>query len=81
MSTDDGRVHRRVGWGPVRHFTERSVLGLFLVVAVGLGFGLLLLLVRVRWGPLQQLDRGVADGLNDLVAPCSRPSRTSAAGR
>lgn len=69
MSTDDGRVHRRVGWGPVRHFTERSVLGLFLVVAVGLGFGLLLLLVRVRWGPLQQLDRGVADGLNDLVAP------------
>ena len=69
MSTDEGRVHKRVGWGPLRHFTERSVLGLLAVVAVGLGFGLLLLLVRLRWGPLQSLDRGVADGLNGLVAP------------
>lgn len=69
MSTDEGRIHKRVGWAPLRHFTERSVLGLLAVIAVGLGFGLLLLLVRLRWGPLQGLDRGVADGLNGLVAP------------
>ncbi|MFI7547625.1 phosphatase PAP2 family protein [Actinoplanes sp. NPDC049599] len=69
MSTDEGRIHQRVGWAPLRHFTERSVLGLLAVIAVGLGFGLLLLLVRLHWGPLQSLDRGVADGLNDLVAP------------
>jgi undecaprenyl-diphosphatase len=69
MSTHDGRVHQRVGWAPFRHFTERSILGLLIVVAVGLGFGLLLLLVRVHWTPLQRLDRGVADGLNGLVAP------------
>ena len=69
MSTDQGRVHRRVGWAPLRHFTERSVLGLLVTAAVGLGFGLLLLLVRWRWAPLQRIDRGVADGLNGLVAP------------
>ena len=69
MSTDEGRIHKRVGWAPLRHFTERSVLGLLAVIAVGLGFGLLLLLVRLRWGPLQSLDRAVADGLNGLIAP------------
>ena len=69
MSTDEGRIHRRVGWAPLRHFTERSVLGLLAVIAVGLGFGLLLLLVRLHWGPLQDLDRSVAEGLNRLVAP------------
>jgi undecaprenyl-diphosphatase len=69
MSTDEGRIHKRVGWAPLRHFTERSVLGLLAVIAVGLGFGLLLLLVRLRWAPLQSLDRSVADGLNGLVAP------------
>ena len=69
MSTDEGRIHKRVGWAPLRHFTERSVLGLLAVVAVGLGFGLLLLLVRLRWSPLQDFDRGVADALNRLVAP------------
>jgi membrane-associated phospholipid phosphatase len=69
MSTDEGRIHKRVGWAPLRHFTERSVLGLLAVIAVGLGFGLLLLLVRLRWGPLQSLDRSVADGLNSLISP------------
>jgi undecaprenyl-diphosphatase len=69
MSTDEGRIHKRVGWAPLRHFTERSVLGLLAVIAVGLGFGLLLLLVRLHWGPLLSFDRGVADGLNGLVAP------------
>ncbi|BAL91761.1 putative phosphatase [Actinoplanes missouriensis 431] len=61
---DDTRVVERTGWAPVRHFAERSVLGLIAVLAVGLGFGVLLLLVRFHWGPLQDLDRSVADGLN-----------------
>ncbi|WP_305782398.1 phosphatase PAP2 family protein [Symbioplanes lichenis] len=69
VTADEGRVHRRVGWGPVRHFTERSLVGLLVVAALGLGFGLLLLLVRFHWGPLQDLDRSIAQGLNDLVAP------------
>nr|BFE69238.1 hypothetical protein GCM10020092_025390 [Actinoplanes digitatis] len=45
------------------------MLGLSAVVVIGLGFGLLLLLVRLRWEPLERLDRAVADGLNGLVAP------------
>ncbi|RSM73606.1 PAP2 family protein [Actinoplanes sp. ATCC 53533] len=69
MSTDEGRIHKVIGWAPLRHFTGRSLLGLLAVVAVGLGFGLLLLLVRLRWDPLRSLDHGVADGLNRLVAP------------
>jgi membrane-associated phospholipid phosphatase len=52
----------------VLHFAERSVLGLIAVYAVGLGFGVLLLLVRFRWGPLQKLDRSVADGLNSWAS-------------
>ncbi|GGM98186.1 undecaprenyl-diphosphatase [Actinoplanes campanulatus] len=62
--TDDNRVVERSGWAPVRHFAERSVLGLFVVAAIGLTFGVLLLLVRFHWQPLQDLDRAVADGLN-----------------
>lgn len=65
---DDGRVKERAGWAPLRHFTERSVLGLIAVVAIGLGFGILLLLVRLHWGPLQSLDRGVAESLNHLLS-------------
>ncbi|MEV6595742.1 phosphatase PAP2 family protein [Actinoplanes sp. NPDC051346] len=57
---------------PLAHFAERSVLGLFVVLALGLGFGILLLLVRGHWGPLQRLDSGVADGLNRLVS--TRPA-------
>ncbi|WP_229069881.1 phosphatase PAP2 family protein [Actinoplanes sp. DH11] len=66
--TDDSGVVERAGWAPVRHFAERSVLGLLAVLAVGLGFGVLLLLVRFHWGPLQDLDRAVADGLNRWAA-------------
>ena len=62
--TDDNRVVERAGWAPVRHFAGRSFLGLLVVAAIGLGFGVLLLLVRSNWGPLQSLDRSVADGLN-----------------
>jgi membrane-associated phospholipid phosphatase len=66
--TGDGRVRER-GWTPVRHFTERSVLGLIVVVLLGVGFGVLLLLVRFHWGPLQRLDADADNGLNALVAP------------
>lgn len=48
----------------MRHFAERSVLGLLVVTTIGLAFGVLLLLVRFHWSPLQSLDRSVADGLN-----------------
>ena len=64
----DGAVKEQAGWGPLRHFAGRSVLSLIAVVAVGLGFGVLLLLVRLRWGPLQGLDRGVAEGFNHLLS-------------
>jgi undecaprenyl-diphosphatase len=52
----------------LRHFAERSLLGLLVVLLIGLGFGLLLVLVRANWSPLLSLDRGVAQGLNDVVA-------------
>src|SRR4051812_18234210 len=57
------------GWAPARHFTERSLAGLLAVLGAGTGFGALLLLVRVHWGPLLRVDRGVAENLNHLVAP------------
>jgi membrane-associated phospholipid phosphatase len=66
---DDNRVVERAGWAPVRHFAERSVLGLLAVVVAGLSFGTLLLLVRDRWEPLQHLDQTIDDRLNALVAP------------
>ncbi|GLW32505.1 phosphatase PAP2 family protein [Actinoplanes regularis] len=66
--TDDNRVVERAGWAPVRHFAERSVLGLIAVIVIGLGFATLLLLVRFHWTPLQSLDHAVADGLNHQVA-------------
>jgi len=70
MTTEqDGRLRERAGWAPLRHFAERSVLGLIAVLAFGLGFGVLLLLVRLNWSPLERLDHGVAEGLNHLVAP------------
>jgi membrane-associated phospholipid phosphatase len=67
--TDDNRVVDRAGWAPVRHFAERSFLGLLAVVALGLGFGTLLLLVRYHWTPLQSLDQTIADRMNRLVSP------------
>jgi undecaprenyl-diphosphatase len=67
--TDDKRVVERAGWAPIRHFAERSVLGLVAVVLAGLAFGTLLLLVRANWAPLVRVDRAIANGLNDLVGP------------
>ena len=66
--TDDKRVVERTGWKPVRHFAERSVLGLLAVIVIGLAFGALLLLVRTHWTPLLHLDQGVDDGLNRAVS-------------
>jgi undecaprenyl-diphosphatase len=68
---DDGGIRERAGWAPLRHFAERSVLGLLVVIAIGLGFGLLLLLVRLHWQPLVDVDRGVAQHLNEVVSPRS----------
>jgi membrane-associated phospholipid phosphatase len=64
----DNQVVERTGWAPVRHFAERSVLGLLAVVVAGLGFGTLLLLVRYHWTPLLNLDQSVADRLNRAVS-------------
>ncbi|WP_430783483.1 phosphatase PAP2 family protein [Actinoplanes sp. G11-F43] len=66
--TDDNRVVERTGWAPVRHFAERSVLGLLVVAAVGLTFGVLLLLVRFHWQPLLDLDESIAHSLNRWAA-------------
>ena len=49
MSTDEGRIHERVGCARRRHSAGRAALGLFAVVDVGVGFGLLLLPVRLHW--------------------------------
>jgi undecaprenyl-diphosphatase len=66
---DAGRVRQEgFGWRPVRHFAERSLLGLAAVIAAGLGFGVLLMLVRFHWAPLQHLDREAAADLNAMVA-------------
>src|SRR5882757_6074973 len=67
--TDDSHVVERTGWQPVRHFAQRSFLGLVAVVALGLGFGALLLLVRYHWTPLLHLDQSIANGLNSRVSP------------
>jgi len=69
MDDDDNRVVERAGWAPLRHFAERSVLGLLAVVAAGLVFGTLLLLVHFHWTPMLRLDQSLADGLNNWVAP------------
>jgi membrane-associated phospholipid phosphatase len=52
----------------LRHFAERSFLGLIAVIAAGLGFGTLLLLVRYHWNPMLHLDQSVANGLNRAVS-------------
>lgn len=54
---------------PLGHFTERTLAGLALVLGAGVGFGLLLTLIRVEWSPLYDVDHGVAQWLNELIAP------------
>ena len=53
---------------PAEHFTERSLVGLLAVAAIGSGFGLLLMLVRFNWGPLYRVDHGAAAELNRIVS-------------
>ena len=53
---------------PLGHFAERSLVGLIVLIVCGTGAGLLLLLVRAGWGPLRDLDEGVAVGLNAAIA-------------
>src|SRR4051812_39008350 len=67
-AADSGRI-RALGWRPLRHFTERSLAGLAVVLGAGVGFGVLLMLVRVRFQELVDADRSVAHAANDLVAP------------
>jgi undecaprenyl-diphosphatase len=61
--TDAPGLPRRSG-----PFAGRSLAGLLAVIACGLGFALLLTLVRVNWQPMESLDHGIANGLNDVVA-------------
>lgn len=56
---------------PLGHFTERSLAGLALVLGAGVGFGILLVLVRTQWGPLYDVDHGIAAWLNAQVSPHS----------
>lgn len=53
---------------PLEYLGARAFAGLVVVVAGGVVFGLLLLLVRVKWGPLYQVDHGAAAELNELAA-------------
>lgn len=53
---------------PLEHFTARSLVGLAAIVAAGIAFGILLALVRFRFGPLYDLDHGVANSVNGYVA-------------
>jgi undecaprenyl-diphosphatase len=62
-------VVERTGWRPIRHFAQRSMLGLIAVVLAGLAFGTLLVLVRYHWTPLLRLDQSLDNRLNALVAP------------
>jgi undecaprenyl-diphosphatase len=62
-----GRV-RRIARKPLEHFTERSLIGLLGVVLAGVLFGVLLMLVRFHFGPLYDVDRGVAASANRYVS-------------
>ncbi|MDG4824011.1 phosphatase PAP2 family protein [Asanoa sp. WMMD1127] len=53
---------------PLEHFTARSLGGLVAVVVAGIAFGVLLALVRFKFGPLYDLDHGVADSVNGYVS-------------
>ncbi|PRX43700.1 undecaprenyl-diphosphatase [Prauserella shujinwangii] len=54
--------------GATERFAARTAGALVLVVACGLGFALLLALLRLRWAPLRDADRAVADRLNLVVS-------------
>jgi undecaprenyl-diphosphatase len=56
--------------------SRRNLARLAAVAGAALLFALLVLLVRMRWLPMEALDRGVASALNGLVAP-HRPAVTA----
>jgi undecaprenyl-diphosphatase len=53
---------------PAARFTARTLAGLLAVLAAGACFGVLLTLVRLRWSPLDHLDRGTVAALNRVVS-------------
>lgn len=59
--------HRRPARDPKRGLAGRLALGAAAAVLVAVPFTLLMLLVESEWEPLERLDRGVADSLNDVV--------------
>src|SRR6476660_2944442 len=48
-------------------FTGRSLAGLVAMMVAGTVFGVLLLLVRGNWSPLERVDHGLAEDLNERV--------------
>ncbi|MEV1289564.1 phosphatase PAP2 family protein [Micromonospora sp. NPDC049679] len=53
----------------MKSFTGRTLAGLAAVGAAGVGFGVLLMLVRFHFTPLYTFDQGVAEWLNEQIAP------------
>ncbi|MEV4532585.1 phosphatase PAP2 family protein [Asanoa sp. NPDC049518] len=68
VGTDNRDTAARMPRRPLEHFTARSLVGLGAVVVAGIAFGVLLALVRFRFGPLYDLDHGVAESVNGYVA-------------
>ena len=58
---------RSLGAEPERSLWSRLALGAAAAAVVAIPFTLLMLLVLSEWEPLERLDRGVADDLNDLA--------------
>ena len=58
---------RPAGMEPRRGLMSRLVLGAGAAFVVAIPFTLLMLLVLSEWEPLERLDRGIADDLNDLA--------------
>ena len=58
---------RPAGKEPRRGLMSRLLLGAGAAFVVAIPFTLLMLLVLSEWEPLERLDRGVADDLNDLA--------------
>ena len=59
--------HRREARAPKHGLAGRLALGAAAAALVAIPFTLLLLLVESEWEPLEELDRGVADRLNNVA--------------
>ena len=60
-------AHRREGRAPKHGLAGRLALGAVVAALIAIPFTLLMLLVESEWEPLEKLDRGVADRLNDVA--------------